>query len=259
LGVLEPNGPLPPEIYWRRRMAAAGVAVVAVVVVILVIVLWPSGSGSSNVAAQSSGRSSDVVTTAAAPSSLDGGSGGSGGSAGAASGSPDSGASGSAAASASGTPAGGVATPGAVEPGAPCPDSNISVVVTADKANYAPGETPTFSATVTNAGAVACSRDIGTGQQQFIVSTLDGSKQLWSSADCTAVPGINNQVLAPGQQIGFQFKDWAGTTSAPGCRTPRLPLAPGAYTVVAKLGEKRSEPVTFNILKAPPAAAAPTG
>lgn len=234
-------------------MAAAGVAVVAVIALIALIVLWPSsGEDPSNVAASASADSSALPSPAqSSPGDSSGGSGAGRGGAqkSGAAGGPD--ASGSVSASVSAA-AGGVATPGAVEPGAPCPDANISVVVTADEANYAPGDTPTFEATVTNAGAVACARDIGSGQQQFLVYTLDGAKQLWASADCTFVPGIKNEVLAPGQQIGFKFKDWALTTSGPGCKAQRMPLAPGAYIVVAKLGEKRSEPVTFNVLKSAP-------
>ena len=35
--MLEPHGPLPPEIYWRRRVLAAGLALFAVIVVVGVI------------------------------------------------------------------------------------------------------------------------------------------------------------------------------------------------------------------------------
>ena len=36
--MLEPHGPLPPEIYWRRRVLAAVLALFAVLVVVLLIV-----------------------------------------------------------------------------------------------------------------------------------------------------------------------------------------------------------------------------
>ncbi|MCA0155880.1 hypothetical protein LB823_06695 [Tsukamurella sp. M9C] len=255
--MLEPNGPLPPEIYWRRRVLAAVLALFAVLVVVLLIVFVGGGKDSSQNAAATSSTS---VTTSdlppsQAPDGADpsagnnngGGSGGAGGS-----GAPQSGApaSGSASASASSS-GGGVPTPGAVVAGGPCPDANISVVVGADKPTYALGEQPTFEATVTNAGPVACSRDIGSGQQQLIVLTLDGSKQLWTNFDCTFQPGIKNEVLQPGQQLRYKLQ-WAGTTSAPGCQAQRVPVAPGAYQVVAQLGAKRSAPVTFNIVRAAP-------
>ncbi|MFC7754282.1 hypothetical protein [Tsukamurella soli] len=142
----------------------------------------------------------------------------------------------------------GLPTPGAVTAGGACPDTSISVVVTADKPTYTLGDQPVFSATVTNAGAVPCVRDIGTGQQQLLVYTLDGTKRLWSNFDCTFQPQIKNETLGPGQQLTYGLQ-WAGTTSSPGCQTKRVPVPPGAYQVIAQLGEKRSSPVTFNIVK----------
>ncbi|ADG77235.1 BsuPI-related putative proteinase inhibitor [Tsukamurella paurometabola] len=257
--MLEPNGPLPPEIYWRRRVLAAALAALAVLVVVLLIVFVGGGKDSSEpAAADSSSATQTDLPSSQPPSSGESGAPG-GGSAAGQSGAPQSGASPSGApqsgAQSSGAPqsGGGVPTPGAVVAGGPCPDTNISVVVAADKPSYAVGEQPTFEATVTNAGSVPCSRDIGTGQQQLAVLTLDGSKQLWSNFDCTFQPEIKNEVLQPGQQIRYKLQ-WAGTTSAPGCQAQRVPVAPGAYQVVAQFGAKRSAPVTFNVTKpAPPA------
>lgn len=260
--MLEPNGPLPPEIYWRRRVLAAVVALFAVVVVVLLIVFVGGGKDSSQNAASAS--SSAPVTTGGlppsqAPDGADPSAANNGGGGGGAGGPASGGASASGSASSAANPSGGgVPTPGAVVAGAPCPDANISVVVGADKATYTLGEQPTFEATVTNAGSVPCSRDIGTGQQQLIVLTLDGSKQLWSNFDCTFQPEIKNEVLQPGQQLRYKLQ-WAGTTSAPGCQAQRVPVAPGAYQVVAQLGAKRSAPVTFNVVRAAPAPATGTG
>lgn len=260
--MLEPNGPLPPEIYWRRRVLAAGLAAFAVLVVVLLIIFVGGGNDSS----QNTGAASSTPTTTDLPpaqsSSADPSAPAGGGSGAAAgqSGAPQSGASGAPQSGApqSGSSGAGVPTPGAVVAGGPCPDTNISVVVSADKPSYAVGEQPTFEATVTNAGPVACSRDIGTGQQQLLVLTLDGSKQLWSNFDCTFQPEIKNEVIAPGQQIRYKLQ-WAGTTSAPGCQAQRVPVAPGAYQVVAQFGAKRSAPVTFNVVKAAPAPAPAPG
>ncbi|KXO97918.1 hypothetical protein AXK60_16315 [Tsukamurella pseudospumae] len=243
-------------------MLAAVLALFAVVVVVLLIVFVGGGKDSSQNAASAS--SSAPVTTGGlppsqAPDGADPSAANNGGGGGGAAGGASGGASASGSASSAANPSGGgVPTPGAVVAGAPCPDANISVVVGADKATYTLGEQPTFEATVTNAGSVPCSRDIGTGQQQLIVLTLDGSKQLWSNFDCTFQPEIKNEVLQPGQQLRYKLQ-WAGTTSAPGCQAQRVPVAPGAYQVVAQLGAKRSAPVTFNVVRAAPAPATGTG
>jgi ferric-dicitrate binding protein FerR (iron transport regulator) len=42
-GVIEPSGPLPTEVYWRRRLLAAAVGVVALALVVGLII-W-AGSG----------------------------------------------------------------------------------------------------------------------------------------------------------------------------------------------------------------------
>ncbi|PKZ64659.1 hypothetical protein CYJ73_16025, partial [Gordonia terrae] len=59
VGVIEPQGPLPPEIYWRRRAVAVGGAVVVVGLVVALIVWMTSGSGDpQNTAATQSVSSS---------------------------------------------------------------------------------------------------------------------------------------------------------------------------------------------------------
>ncbi|MDT7764891.1 MAG: hypothetical protein QOC63_4311, partial [Mycobacterium sp.] len=45
---LEPRGPLPPEIYWRRRGLAVGIAVVVIAIVVAIIVAVLSGSAGAN-------------------------------------------------------------------------------------------------------------------------------------------------------------------------------------------------------------------
>ena len=49
---LEPRGPLPPEIYWRRRGLALGIAIVAVGIVIAIIVAVVSSSAGANTTGQ---------------------------------------------------------------------------------------------------------------------------------------------------------------------------------------------------------------
>ena len=45
---LEPHGPLPPEIYWRRRGLALGIAVVVIGIIIAIIVAVFGGSAGAN-------------------------------------------------------------------------------------------------------------------------------------------------------------------------------------------------------------------
>ncbi|MBT0566107.1 hypothetical protein [Williamsia sp. CHRR-6] len=267
--MLEPQGPLPPEVYWRRRMIAIG-AVVAVIVVTIGIIVWAS-SGSDdkprNTANSSSGPSApadpSITADSAAPGSggtNSGGTSGGTGSNGSGTGATGSGTGGSGSSAAPSTSAAPGApnaqpAPGAVPASGLCPDQNISVVLYTDKPSYVVGEKPTFTIVVTNAGLTECTRNVGKDMQNVTVRSLDGTRYQWSATDCAPINTPNNLLLKPAQQ----FKDtlvWSGTTSTPGCKTPRKPVAPGAYQAIGQIGERLSAPITFNVTDPPPAAPA---
>ena len=82
------------------------------------------------------------------------------------------------------------------------------------------------------------------------VRSLDGTRYIWSATDCSPINTINNQLLKPAQQ----FKDtivWSGTTSAPGCKLPRVQAGAGPYQAVGALGQRQSAPITFNFTNPP--------
>jgi hypothetical protein len=58
--------------------------------------------------------------------------------------------------------------------------------------------------------------------------------------------GTDVRELAPGQSVPYNIK-WSGTTSSPGCATPRVPVKAGDYTLVAHLGDLKSAPTAFAI------------
>ncbi|MCX6469305.1 hypothetical protein [Williamsia herbipolensis] len=254
--MLEPQGPLPPEIYWRRRALAVGVVVLALIVVIGLII-WASGGSdesprNTSASVSSSPSLTSVPSSADASESIAGGSGGSGGSGSGGSGVPGQ-------SQASGSVASGVvpgasssssAAPTAVPASGLCPDQNISAVLYTDKPTYTVGDKPVFTIVITNAGLAECTRDVGKDMQNVTVRSLDGTRYIWSATDCSPINTINNQLLKPAQQ----FKDtivWSGTTSTPGCKTPRRVAAAGPYQAVGSLGEKLSAPITFNFADPP--------
>ncbi|MEE4025231.1 hypothetical protein V1Y59_19255 [Gordonia sp. PKS22-38] len=250
--MIEPNGPLPPEIYWRRRVVALGGAAV-VIALVIGLIIWATSSGGeepSNAAATSSAPSSSSTTAYAGESSepsesagVAGGSGGGIAGGNAAAGAPSD-------ASASGevpTPGGESAAPGPVPPSGLCPDANISVVLYTDKPTYSQGDQPVFTIVTTNAGLTECTRDVGKSAQNVIVRNLDGTRTLWSARDCSPLQTPNNVSLKPSQQVRDTIT-WSFTTSSPGCDTPRVPVPVGAYQAIGKIGEKESAPITFNVV-----------
>ncbi|WP_330183754.1 hypothetical protein OHB26_09070 [Nocardia sp. NBC_01503] len=222
--MLEPNGPLPPEIYWRRRLVAIGAIAVA-----LLLVLWVA------FALLRSGGGEEKKADAKAPTSAPGATNKPAGSS---SGAPDSG---SAKPSA---PVGGNAAP--VAGAAQCSDQSLAVKVNVGQPTYKTGEQPIFGIVITNISSSACERDMGSGLQLVSVQSLDGQRRLWASTDCYPDGTSDMRTLMPGQQAAFTVT-WSGATSQPGCAGERVPVPAGPYTVVAQLGSVRSAPEPFNI------------
>lgn len=239
--MLEPNGPLPPEIYWRRRALAIGGAVVVIgLVVWLVVSLTGGGSSDTQSAAASASLAPSAATTYRPDASATGsnqGSGGSGGGGGGGAAANDD-------ASSSGTTTTTTTSSTPVPPGQ-CPDSSLAVRATPDQPSYPAGQEPGFTVVVTNIGTTACERDLGSGLQQVLVYTLEG-RRLWSNTDCFPAGAADLRTLRPGEQAPFTVK-WSGTTSEPGCTAPREPVGAGAYSVVGQLGQLRSAPEPFNL------------
>ncbi|MCH5645272.1 MULTISPECIES: hypothetical protein [unclassified Gordonia (in: high G+C Gram-positive bacteria)] len=246
--MIEPQGPLPPEIYWRRRVVAAGGGLVVLAVVVGLIVWMTSGNDAAKNTAANAPLSSAAATTPpvvpSEPSSQNpGGPGGpapnGGNPAGTTTTPPTPGSSTAA------VPTTGPAGPAPV--GGLCPDESISVVLLMDKPTYTVGQRPVFTLVTTNAGVAACTRDVGKASQNVVVRTLDGTRTLWTARDCSPLQTVNNQLLQPGQQVRDTIV-WSGTTSNPGCDKPRVQIPVGAYKAVGKIGERESFPQTFNVV-----------
>ncbi|MFE3546493.1 hypothetical protein ACFXK0_26320 [Nocardia sp. NPDC059177] len=226
--MLEPNGPLPPEIYWRRRALAIGVIIVALVVVIWLAMMVARGGDSNgeNPVAQptttESGSAAESTTTTSASSAA------------------------SATSSGSVTSTAASATSVAEQPAAqPCSDQSLALKVTVGQPTYKVGDQPAFGTVITNISSAACTRDLGAGPQ-FLVFTLDGQRRLWASNDCNPDGPPEVKTLDAGQQLSYKGS-WFGTTSQPECAGERLPVPAGAYMVVAQLGAIRSAAEPFNL------------
>jgi hypothetical protein len=215
--VLEPTGPLPPEIYWRRRVFAIGALVVALAVVIWLVVTVSRGGDSPGAAAVTSTTSPAppaTSTSASGPTSTT--------ASGAASSSPAPAASGE------------------------CADQSLAIKISVAQPTYRVGEEPTFGIVITNISGEPCTRDMGSGLQRVSVHTLDGGRQLWASTDCYPDGDPDVRTLDRGEQAAFTVT-WTGTTSQPECAGERIQVPSGAYNVVAHLGSVRSAPEPFNI------------
>ncbi len=236
---LEPHGPLPSQIYWRRRALAIGVGVVVVAIVAAIAFLVVSNStGDSKTASASTsaapptplpGENPEVKTPVQPPAQQ----------------MPPP----------TPTPSAAVTPPPVLKEGDDCPDSTLAVKGITSQPDFVVGDQPKFTMVVTNIGLVACKRDVGAAVLAAYVYSLN-NERLWSNLDCAPSNETLVKTFSPGEQVTTEVT-WTGMGSAPNCPLPRQPIGPGTYNLVVQLGNLRSAAVPF--ILADPAAAPPPG
>lgn len=228
---LEPQGPLPTQIYWRRRGLALGIAVAVIGVVSLIVFAVVHGSAGADGAAGNKTTATahakpqgaspeEVKTPVVAPAEQ-----------------------------APATPTAAVVPPPVLQEGDDCPDSTLAVKGLTGP-HYAVGEQPQFTMVVTNIGLVACKRDVGAAVLAAYVYSLD-NQRLWSNLDCAPSNETLVKTFDPGEQVTTTVT-WTGMGSAPQCPLPRQPIGPGTYNLVVQLGNLRSATVPFMLTEPSP-------
>lgn len=260
--MLEPVGPLPPSVYWRRR----AVATIAVVLVLAGLV-WAlsaalSADGGVEAApdpATNTAPPSPVASRSAlavppggdpalpgtpgwgpvgmgTPAPMRPGDGPTG---------PLLGAGATGAAGDTPAPSPRAAAPAPTPAAGPCADSALKVAARTDKPRYGSGERPLFSLVVTNTGKAPCTRDVGPARTAMAVVVKAGDG-LWGSDDCAPGGDPDVRTLAPGQEQVISLR-WAGRTSLPGCPSGRATVPSGDYQLLTRLDDTVSAPAPFSL------------
>jgi hypothetical protein len=238
---LEPRGPLPTEIYWRRRGLALGIAVVVIGIAVATVIAFVGGSAGAKPASTDKANSAqgkpgdpapppqapppgqESVNPVAPPQGLN----------------PES-----------PTPTAAVMPPPVLKEGDDCPDSTLAVKGLTNAPQYFIGDQPKFTMVVTNIGLVSCKRDVGAAVLAAYVYSLD-NKRLWSNLDCAPSNETLVKTFTPGEQVTTAVT-WTGMGSAPHCPLPRPAIGPGTYNLVVQLGNLRSLTVPFILNQPPP-------
>ena len=244
---LEPRGPLPTEIYWRRRGLAIGIAVVVIGIVAAVVIAFMGHNAGAKPANADKATAAQNKPVSAAPQAP-----------------PPAGPEGPAPVvpPAQGqnpetpTPTAAVQPPPLLKEGDDCPDSTLAVKGLTNAPQYFIGDQPKFTMVVTNIGLVACKRDVGAAVLAAYVYSLD-NKRLWSNLDCAPSNETLVKTFAPGEQVTTAVT-WTGMGSAPHCPLPRPAIGPGTYNLVVQLGNLRSLAVPFILAPPLPPGAAPS-
>ena len=236
--VLQPVGPLPASVYWRRRAVA-----LAVVLVVLLLgwLALPGGGDSSDRQPTAGAAGSPTPSGSGAPPSLSatppagdpGRAGdGSGGGTGSATGTVPA---------ATTAPSPSTGSPAAPKP---CPDSALSVTVVPERPVYQTGQSPVLDLQVRNVSGISCARDLGAAQQEILL--YRGTQRLWSSNDCYPEGERRPEVLAPGAGESFSVT-WSGLSSRPKCAGERTRVGAGSYTLVGRLGTLVSDRTSITL------------
>lgn len=127
-----------------------------------------------------------------------------------------------------------------------CAPGVIDVVAATDQNSYAPGENPKLTLTLTNRGAVACTFNAGTSQQEYLITS--GDELYWNSKDCQAESSDTPVVLQPNKPATAPAITWDRTRSDPAtCAGDRV-AAPGggaSYHLNINVGDLKSNDVQF--------------
>lgn len=240
---LEPRGPLPNEIYWRRRGLALGIAVVAIGIAVAIVVAFV-GNSSADAKPADAERPATAQDHGNPPQAQQPGQPG-----GQAEGNTPGAPVPSVANQESATPTAAVQPPPVLKEGDDCPDSTLAVKGLTNSPQYYIGDQPKFTMVVTNIGLVSCKRDVGAAVLAAYVYSLD-NKRLWSNLDCAPSNETLVKTFTPGEQVTTAVT-WTGMGSAPHCPLPRPAIGPGTYNLVVQLGNLRSQTVPF-VLNQPP-------
>jgi hypothetical protein len=213
--LVNPRGPLPPEVYWRRRLALLGA-----LVLVLIVAAYSCSRGDAK-GATPVAKTSGAPPTTSPPSETP---------------KPTPKASATPKATAKPTPT--------ANPAALCPDAAIGVAATADRKRYGASQRPVLTLTVTNKGKVACTRDLG--QQARELRLTSGNDRVWSSDDCSPGGTADRVVLKPGEKRTFTVT-WSRRRSKPDCPGGQPVAKPGAYRVIGRLGKIEAPGTAFLI------------
>jgi hypothetical protein len=123
-----------------------------------------------------------------------------------------------------------------------CAPANITLEAVVDQTSYAAGVDPKIAMKITNAGAGSCTINLGTTQQELIITS--GTETIWDSKDCQTGAVDDPTVMTAGQTLTTPNISWDRTRSSTStCDTSRPAVTAGgaSYHLSVKLGSITSK------------------
>ncbi|QAY73097.1 hypothetical protein ET445_06780 [Agromyces protaetiae] len=175
-----PDGRLSPAVYRRRRLVVL-LGLIAVIVAIVLIIVRPGASSGEeqpkDAASASDSKDAPETSDPSAPPTV-------------------------------------IPTEAVAVDGDACKPAQVTVEAVTDKTEYAAGENPNLSVTITNTGKNTCVLNAGSAAQVFTIKS--GDEQYWTSTDCAVDPVDAEVALAPNTPVSSSVPIiWDRTRSAP--------------------------------------------
>jgi hypothetical protein len=129
----------------------------------------------------------------------------------------------------------------------PCTDAEMDIAVTAGAPQIQHGQPVDITIRIKNTSGRTCDRDVGADMQELRL--MDHDIVVWSWEDCN--PRRGHDVRSFGSGMEFSSKlTWRGNRSRTGAAAVNCNAAapdPGAYQLVAPLGQKMSNPFDLRL------------
>jgi hypothetical protein len=215
--VVDPVGPLPKAVYWRRRL-------IVLVVALLALFLLLRACGGADGAPVSDPSGTDPATTDQASDAP-----------GTSTPSPSP--------SPMERPTTAATTTAAVATGA-CADDAIAVTATVAEEQYPVGGPVPIRFVVRSTAEQPCTRDVGAAANT--VTIRSEGRRIWVSDDCTPGGDPDVRTLRQGEAFAVTVT-WQGDVSRPGCESPRPKAPAGAYEVLGRNGDVTGPPDRFTL------------
>lgn len=122
-------------------------------------------------------------------------------------------------------------------------DLQAQLSVSAESTIYQVGDSPTFTATITNVSGSTCTFTSTPANEIWTV--YSGPTKFWTTAGCQAVGSPTTKQLAPGTSRTLTIS-WDGKRQEPNCTHDADPVDVGTYHLHAKLDGVSAKQVTFH-------------
>jgi len=119
-----------------------------------------------------------------------------------------------------------------------CATQDIEVTVRADARRYAASVKPKLFISVVNRGQAACRFDVGSKALTLVVRS--GKDRIWSSDDCQGAGKSDVRLLQPGKPF-TAAAEWSRVRSVPGCPKGQPAAKPGTYLLFGSAGGVESQ------------------